>query len=129
MEMKDVVVKALSALADGTRLAAFRLLVRMEPGGIAAGDLAGRLSVSAKALSNHLAILSDAGLVTVKQRGRAVVYRASLSSFHPLVLFLLQDCCLGHPEQCNLTQALATPLPGMRPRARKSKTRTGMAKQ
>lgn len=128
MEKNDV-VKALSALADETRLGAFRLLVKMEPGGIAAGDLAGRLSLSADLLSNHLAILSDAGLVTIKRRGRAVVYRASLSYFHPLVLFLLQDCCLGHPEQCNLTQALATPLSGMRSRARTSKTRTGMAKQ
>src|SRR3546814_1717663 len=56
-------ITALSALAQATRLETFRLLVRHEPEGLAAGDIARSLDVPQNTMSAHLAILARAGLV------------------------------------------------------------------
>lgn len=97
--MDDVkVITALAALAQSTRLETFRLLVRHEPGGIAAGDLADRLAVPQNTMSSHLGILSRAGLVFGKRHSRSIIYRANLDFFLELNLFLLKDCCGGHSD-------------------------------
>lgn len=96
----DDAIEALSALAQATRLAAVRLLVREEPGGIAAGDLARELGVPANTLSSHLTVLSHAVLVTSERQGRSIRYRADLPRLRALTLFLLSDCCDGRPELC-----------------------------
>jgi ArsR family transcriptional regulator len=96
----DDAIDALSGLAQATRLAAVRLLVREEPGGIAAGDLARELGVPANTLSSHLTVLSHAGLVTSERQGRSIRYRADLPRLRALTLFLLSDCCDGRPEMC-----------------------------
>jgi DNA-binding transcriptional ArsR family regulator len=96
----DFAISALSALAQPTRLDAFRLLVRHEPDGMAAGDLARRLDVPQNTLSSHLSILAQAGLVRGERQSRSIVYRADLSRFREVMLFLLSDCCNGHPEVC-----------------------------
>jgi DNA-binding transcriptional ArsR family regulator len=93
-------VLALAALAQSTRLEAFRTLVRHEPDGLAAGDLARHLEVPQNTLSAHLSILTRAGLVTSERRSRSIVYRANLAEFQKVALFLLQDCCGGRPEVC-----------------------------
>lgn len=93
-------IEALSALAQSTRLEAFKLLVRHEPVGLAAGDIAGALSVPQNTMSAHLATLTRAGLVTSARRGRSIIYRADLDGFRALTLFLLKDCCAGSPEVC-----------------------------
>ncbi|MCS3445249.1 DNA-binding transcriptional ArsR family regulator [Bradyrhizobium elkanii] len=62
---------ALAALAQPTRLDAFRLLVKNEPEELAAGDIAKALSVPQNTMSSHLAILSRAGLVAAKRFGRS----------------------------------------------------------
>ena len=96
----ETAVLALAALAQPTRLQAFRVLVKHEPDGIAAGDLALVLEVPQNTLSAHLAVLSRAGLVTSQRHSRSIVYRANLAAFQQVALFLLQDCCDGHPEVC-----------------------------
>lgn len=93
-------IQALAALAQPTRLEAFRLLVEQEPHGLPAGQVADRLTVPHNTMSSHLAILSRAGLVESERRSRAIVYRARLTGVHELVTYLLQDCCGGHPEIC-----------------------------
>lgn len=93
-------VDALSALAQTTRLAAFRLLVRHEPGGLPAGDIAEALETPPNTMSAHLAILARAGLVRGERRGRSIIYRADLDGFCALSLFLLKDCCAGSPDVC-----------------------------
>lgn len=90
----------LSALAQPTRLTAFRLLVRAMPEGIAAGDLARRLDVPQNTLSSHLAVLAQAGLITGERQSRSIIYRADFPRFREMMLFLLSDCCNGHPEVC-----------------------------
>src|SRR6201993_1238781 len=56
-------IAALSALAQATRLDTFRLLVKKEPGGVPAGELARLMAVPQNTMSAHLAITARAGLV------------------------------------------------------------------
>jgi ArsR family transcriptional regulator, arsenate/arsenite/antimonite-responsive transcriptional repressor len=99
MESEDVVL-ALAALAQSTRLEVFRLLVRHEPDGLAAGDIARALAVPQNTMSSHLAVLSRAGLVHAQRLSRSMIYRAELSQLRAVMLFLLRDCCDGRPEIC-----------------------------
>ncbi|MFP5346902.1 MAG: ArsR/SmtB family transcription factor [Actinomycetes bacterium] len=62
---------ALTALADPTRRAVFE---RLAIGPSAVGRLAAELPVSRPAVSQHLKVLKDAGLVTADKRGRQQVY-------------------------------------------------------
>ena len=78
----------------------FRLLVKHEPEGLAAGDIARALAVPQNTMSSHLAVLSRAGLVTTQRFSRSIVYRADLSRFRDVMLFMLRDCCDGRPEIC-----------------------------
>lgn len=89
-----------AALSQSTRLETFRQLVRHEPEGLAAGEIADRLSVPANTLSAHLGVLSRAGLVTTTRHSRSIIYRADLSQLSDLVLFLVKDCCQGRSELC-----------------------------
>jgi ArsR family transcriptional regulator len=68
--------------------------------GLAAGDIAKALSVPQNTMSSHLSILSRAGLVTAQRFSRSIVYRADLTRFQAVVLFMLKDCCDGRPEIC-----------------------------
>jgi ArsR family transcriptional regulator len=96
----DAPISALGALAQATRLDTFRLLVRSEPDGLAAGEIARRLSVPQNTMSAHLGILARAGLVRSERRSRQIVYRADLAGLRDLTLFLVKDCCGGAPELC-----------------------------
>ena len=78
----------------------FRLLAKHEPEGLAAGDIAKALAVPQNTMSSHLGILSRAGLVTPQRFSRSIVYRADLTAFQSVVLFMLRDCCDGRPEIC-----------------------------
>ncbi|MCA1458440.1 helix-turn-helix transcriptional regulator [Bradyrhizobium sp. BRP22] len=99
METEEAVL-ALAALSQATRLEAFRTLVRHEPDGLAAGDLARLLEVPPNTLSAHLSILTRARLVTSERHSRSIVYRANLTEFRDVAVFLLRDCCDGRPEVC-----------------------------
>lgn len=94
----NAALAAFGALSQGTRLQAFRLLVKHEPEGLAAGDLARLLSVPANTLSAHLNVLTQAHLVTSVRMSRSIIYRAQLSRIEELVLFLLQDCRSGRDD-------------------------------
>ena len=96
----EVSILALAALAQSTRLEAFRLLVRHEPDGLPAGDISNHLVIPANTLSSHLAVLARAGLVTSERRSRSIIYRADLERLRTLVLFLLKDCCGGRADIC-----------------------------
>ena len=98
----------LAALGQPIRLAVFRLLVRQEPDGLAAGAIAAAVGAPHNSLSTHLAILARAGLVSATRSGRSIVYRADLAGMRRLVGFLLADCCGGRPEVCGpITDLLA----------------------
>jgi ArsR family transcriptional regulator, arsenate/arsenite/antimonite-responsive transcriptional repressor len=97
---QDLAIDAFAALAQPTRLEAFRLLVREEPHGLPAGEIARRLDVPHNTLSTHLGVLTQAGLISVERHGRSMIYRVELTAVRQLVLFLLKDCCNGQPDLC-----------------------------
>ena len=97
---KKSAVGSLSALAQGTRLAAFRFLVTKLPDGANAGEIARRCGVPHNTMSSHLAILERAGLAESERLGREMIYRAETEGFRALVQFLSRDCCGGRPEIC-----------------------------
>lgn len=97
---KYAATKALGALAQETRLAAFRLLVRCGAEGLPAGEIARALATPHNTMSTHLAILAGAGLVTSQREGRSVIYRADFDGMRRLLAYLMEDCCQGRPELC-----------------------------
>lgn len=99
METEPAIL-ALAALAQSTRLEAFRLLVRHEPGGLPAGEIANHLAIPANTLSSHLGVLTGAGLIRSERRSRSIIYRVDLDRLRDLVLFLLKDCCGGRADLC-----------------------------
>jgi ArsR family transcriptional regulator, arsenate/arsenite/antimonite-responsive transcriptional repressor len=99
MEQENAIL-ALAALAQSTRLETFRLLVRHEPHGLPAGDIARTLAVPHNTMSTHLNILARAGVVSSERRSRLIVYRADVSRLRDLTLFLLKDCCGGDADLC-----------------------------
>lgn len=94
-------VASFAALSQETRLEAFRLLVRHEPDGLAAGEVARQLSVPHNTMSAHLAVLLRAGWVSSRRQSRSIIYRANLAHMNDTVQFLVRDCCAGHPEVCD----------------------------
>ena len=56
----------------------------MWDGELAAGDIAARFDVSFPAVSQHLAVLREAGFVSVRRDGRTRLYRADRESLGPL---------------------------------------------
>jgi DNA-binding transcriptional ArsR family regulator len=75
-------------------------LVKREPDGLPAGDIAKAMAVPQNTMSAHLAVLARAGLVTARRIGRSIVYRADLARFQAVMSFLVNDCCDGRPEIC-----------------------------
>ena len=63
---------ALDALADGTRRKVFE---QLRDGPLSVGDVAARLPVSRPAVSQHLRVLKDAGLVSDERAGTRRLYR------------------------------------------------------
>ena len=96
----NLAMLGLGALAQPTRLDTFRLLVRHEPDGLAAGEIARQLDVPQNTMSSHLAILQRAQLVRSTRNSRSITYRAELDTLRALMLFLAQDCCGGRAELC-----------------------------
>jgi len=96
METKAV-IGALAALAQGTRLDVFRLLVRVGPSGMAATKIAEHLGTPSSSLSFHLKELTHAGLIVPRQDGRFNLYAANFATMNGLISFLTESCCGGNP--------------------------------
>ncbi len=103
----DTAVAALGALANGHRLAVFRLLVQAGTDGLPAGAIATTLGVPNSSLSFHLAHLTHAELVAQERRGRSVIYSANYAAMNDLVDYLMENCCAG-AAACG-TDAACTP--------------------
>lgn len=94
---EDQTVLALGALAHTQRLRVFRALVVAGLGGLTPSVLADQLDVARNTLSFHLKELSHAGLVSIEQQGRNLIYRADFSRMNGLLGYLTEHCCQGAP--------------------------------
>jgi len=94
MEITSVVA-ALSALAQTSRLAVFRVLVQAGPAGLAAGKISELTDIPPSSLSFHLKELTHAGLLQSRQEGRFVIYTAQYDTMNALLGFLTENCCGG----------------------------------
>ncbi|RLQ88545.1 ArsR/SmtB family transcription factor [Notoacmeibacter ruber] len=114
MDMEDASL-VLTALSQPSRLEAFRLLVRHEPDGMAAGAIAREMAVPQNTMSAHLSVLARAGLVSNERQSRSIIYRADIGRLRELMLFLVNDCCGGRADLCgSLVNELAGCLPAGR---------------
>ena len=102
-------IAALGALAQSTRLDTFRLLVKHEPDGLPAGEVARLLNIPQNTMSSHLSTLARAGLVRSERQSRSIIYRADLERLQDLMLFLVKDCCGGRADLCAPLIAALTP--------------------
>src|SRR5258705_5688405 len=75
------------ALADPSRRAIFESLARWEGGGgeAAVKDLTAKFDISQPAVSQHLAALREAGLVSYRRQGRCAYYRVEPRGMKPLI--------------------------------------------
>ena len=103
------VVEALAALAQESRLALFRALIKRGPEGYSAGEIAERLEIPAPTLSFHLKTLSHAGLVSARREGRFLHYSANFERMSGIVAFLTEHCC-SLATDCSSADCL-TPVP------------------
>ena len=74
--------KVFQALADPSRRGIFESLTRGEA---AVKDLTARFDISQPAVSQHLAVLKEAGLVNGRREGRLVYYRVTSRGLKPLI--------------------------------------------
>ena len=96
----DEAVSAFAALAQETRLAIVRRLVKEGSDGLPAGAIADACGVSPSNVSFHLKELEHAGLIEARREARSIIYTASHEALRDLIAYLMKDCCGGRPEIC-----------------------------
>jgi len=77
------------ALADPTRLAVLENVMRQE---MTVTDLTARFSVTQPAISQHLAVLRESGLVLHRRDGRQIFYRADPKGLRPMFRWIDEYC-------------------------------------
>ena len=98
-------LSSFAALSQDTRLSIVRYLVKSGPDGVAAGDVADEVGVSASNLSFHLKELANSGLVTQERASRHLIYRAAYDNMNALLGYLTDHCCQG--TRCLVVKAPA----------------------
>jgi ArsR family transcriptional regulator, arsenate/arsenite/antimonite-responsive transcriptional repressor len=87
-------VRSLGALANGHRLAIYRLLIKQGSNGLPAGVIGERIGLTPSSLTFHLQALQRAGLIKQMRLGRQLIYRADFSAMNDLVGYLTDECCV-----------------------------------
>ncbi len=90
---KQIAISALAALAQETRLDAFRVLVQAGLEGLPAGAIGAELGIGSATLSFHLKELKSAGLIRCERQGRSRIYSPDISAVNELIDFLTANCC------------------------------------
>ena len=75
------------ALADGTRRGILELL-KKQP--LTAGEIGAHFSVSPPAISKHLNVLKEAGLVRCRREGNYLIYELCASVLEEVIAWLLE---------------------------------------
>ncbi len=120
----EEIVGIFEALAQTTRLEAYRLLLRYLPYGLPAGDIARLLAVPHNTLSTHIAHLERAGLVLGRREGRSVIYAANSSKLGHVLTTMLADLGASLDDFALPGLTLAAPaFPQKRPKAASKRLR------
>jgi len=120
MEIKPI-INALSALAQESRLAIFRLLVETGPQGLPVGAIAEKLEFANATLSFHLKELTHAGLTNATPHGRSIIYSANFATMNSLIDYLTENCCAGTScAPCLPTKSITGCAPIHKPSSRSS---------
>ena len=77
--------ETMRALADPTRRSILQLL---KNGNLSAGDISDNFSISSAAVSRHLAVLREAGLVRDERVGKYIYYELNTSVLEDALVFL-----------------------------------------
>jgi ArsR family transcriptional regulator, arsenate/arsenite/antimonite-responsive transcriptional repressor len=91
-------ILSFAALAQDTRLAILRHLIKAGDAGMASGDIAIKVGVSPASMSFHLGQLENAGLLRSQRSSRRIIYSANYDSIGALLAFLMHDCCANDPR-------------------------------
>lgn len=77
--------QSMKALADGTRREILKLLREKK---LSAGEISERFSISDAAISRHLSILKEAGLIEDERSGKFIYYQLNTSVLEEIMLFI-----------------------------------------
>jgi DNA-binding transcriptional ArsR family regulator len=97
---------SIQALADPTRRAVFE---QLREGPLPVGELAAKLPVTRPAVSQHLKVLKNAGLVQERKMGTRRIYSVQVQGLKELRLYLESfwgDVLTAFEEEANRTGAL-----------------------
>ncbi|MEL7105233.1 MAG: metalloregulator ArsR/SmtB family transcription factor [Pseudomonadota bacterium] len=87
----------LGALANPTRLAIVRHLVRAGPEGAAAGAIAASVDATPSRASFHLAALAELGVVSAERQSRSMIYHINFDRLGSVLRYFIEECCAGNP--------------------------------
>lgn len=79
--------EVMRALSDGTRR---KILELLKVGPMTATQIADRFAISAPAISKHLGILKEAGLVRCRREGTYLIYELCASVLEEAILWMLE---------------------------------------
>lgn len=82
--------KVFEALASTPRR---KILAYLSHAELSAGDISSRFEISKPAVSQHLAVLENAGLITSEKRGQFVYYRLMPDSLANTLNSYVQEVC------------------------------------
>jgi DNA-binding transcriptional ArsR family regulator len=98
------------ALASVTRR---KILAYLSGGDLTAGEISSRFDISKPAVSQHLSVLENAGLVSSEKRGQYVHYRLTPDSLVNALNGYVQEVCpVSKPLKVEAKTKAATKTPG-----------------
>ena len=102
MDQKQA-IECFSAMAQDSRLAILKLLMRESPEGTRVSDISKKLNIVPSTLSGHLSVLRRSGLLNSRRNQREIFYSADLETINDLMLFIVEECCNGNLGSCEKT--------------------------
>jgi len=108
-QMTAALDKIFEALASGPRR---QILAYLSEAELTTSELAQRFAMSAPAISRHLSVLENAGLVTSERRGQFVHYAINRDSLvTSLTGYAFELCPVGRPLKRESKTIAKTPAP------------------
>jgi arsenate reductase len=107
--MQQLVSSQFTILGQTQHLALVRLLMRNWPDRVTAERLAHGLGLEQKAVSTHLDILIQDGLVTRERVRDSLQFAVEMDAALEIIKNLPHDCCRGRPSVC-LRNPYLTPI-------------------